>query len=131
MISSRRRGRSPTPACYRYRLNANRPVPECERMFMPWLRTGNNRLRLGGGGGWAVAVVDAGSVGAGHGGGAVGVERGGPAPLVDGDEVVEGAVRGRVRRAGRWRWPGSGRGPCRGPGSWCWYRRRGGASRGC
>src|SRR5215471_14669089 len=40
MTSSRRRGRSPRPRAYRYRLKENRPVPECERLFMPWLRVG-------------------------------------------------------------------------------------------
>src|SRR5215469_119952 len=38
------------------------------------------RAPLGGRGGWAVAVVGAFAVGAGHGGGAVGVERDGPPP---------------------------------------------------
>src|SRR5712691_12710897 len=56
---------------------------------------------LGGGGWWrAVAVVDLGSAGVGHGGGAVRVEGDCPVPLVDDDEVVEGAEQDEVGEPG-------------------------------
>src|SRR5262249_12901080 len=51
------------------------------------------------GGWWAVAVEGA-AVVAGHGGGAVGVERDGPAPPVDHDQVVERAHQQAVGEAG-------------------------------
>src|ERR1700681_525133 len=64
-----------------------------------WLRRG---LRPSGRGGcWGpVAVQGAFAVGAGGGGGAVGVEGDLPAPLVDGDEVVEGAEQDQVSQGG-------------------------------
>src|SRR5215831_13164368 len=49
---------------------------------------------------WAVAVVGAPAVGAGGGGGAVGVQAQLPAPVVDGDQVVEGAQRDQVVQGG-------------------------------
>jgi hypothetical protein len=48
-----------------------------------------------------VAVQGPGAVGAGSGDGAVGVQRDGPSPPVDRDEVVEGAQERQVGQAGR------------------------------
>src|SRR5712691_13355292 len=49
---------------------------------------------------WAVAVVDLGAAGVGHGGGAVGVEGDCPVPLVDDDQVVEGAEQDQLGQFG-------------------------------
>src|SRR6185437_3788829 len=68
-------------------------------------RPSRRRVRtaaLGGGGWWwAVAVVDLGAAGVGHGGGAVGVETDAPAPLMNHDQVVEGAEEDQAFQAGR------------------------------
>src|SRR6185437_3418360 len=50
--------------------------------------------------GWAVAVVDLGAAGVGHGGGAVGVEGDRPAPGVDHDQVMEGTQEDQVLEPG-------------------------------
>src|SRR5215469_16853972 len=57
---------------------------------------------LGGRGGWAVAVVGAFAVGAGHGGGAVGVERDGPAPGMHASHVQKLASAVAADRCPSW-----------------------------
>src|ERR1700722_2363376 len=60
------------------------------------VRRGSGRGGVGG----PVAVPGSGAVGAGRGGGAVGIELDRPAPAVDPDEVVEDAEQDHVGQAG-------------------------------
>src|SRR5207245_623718 len=54
----------------------------------------------GGGGRWRAVAVQGAAVGAGHGGGAVGVQGDGPALAVDQGQVVDGAHQQAVDQAG-------------------------------